>query len=132
MYTASALLGGRGLGAKNGVTIVWTRADQNIPREEVHFSCTILYTRDFSNHSTLQNTSTLEMARARRGMLLQCDPSIRALIVQIDAQHNDIILEELDDTHLLVDPSKVEFIKHELNRLLSKNIYNPMEEEEEQ
>ncbi|GMM55350.1 TFIIH complex subunit [Maudiozyma humilis] len=81
---------------------------------------------------TLQNTSSLEMARARRGMLLQCDPSIRALIVQIDAQHNDIILEELDDTHLLVDPSKVEFIKHELNRLLSKNIYNPMEEEEEQ
>ncbi|SMN21915.1 similar to Saccharomyces cerevisiae YDR079C-A TFB5 Component of the RNA polymerase II general transcription and DNA repair factor TFIIH [Maudiozyma saulgeensis] len=72
------------------------------------------------------------MARARRGMLLQCDPSIKALILQIDSQHNDIILEDLDDTHLLVDPTKVEFIKHELNRLLSKNIYNPMEEEEEQ
>lgn len=70
------------------------------------------------------------MARARRGILLQCDPSIKALIVQIDSQGHDIILEELDDTHLLVDPSKVEFIKSELNRLLSKNIYNPMDEEE--
>lgn len=70
------------------------------------------------------------MARARRGILLQCDPSIKALIVQIDSERHDIILEELDDTHLLVDPSKVEFIKSELNRLLSKNIYNPMEEEE--
>lgn len=70
------------------------------------------------------------MARARRGVLLQCDPSIKALIVQIDSQRTDIILEELDDTHLLVDPSKVEFIKAELNRLLSKNIYNPMDEEE--
>ncbi|CAL9734345.1 hypothetical protein MOSE0_E03884 [Monosporozyma servazzii] len=73
-----------------------------------------------------------KMARARRGVLLQCDPSIKALIVQIDTKRTDIILEELDDTHLLVDPSKVEFIKAELNRLLSKNIYNPMDEEENQ
>ena len=48
----------------------------------------------------------------------------------MDADRNDIIYEELDDTHLLVDPSKVEFIKSELNRLLSENIYNPLEEEE--
>ncbi|CCC68499.1 hypothetical protein NCAS_0B04150 [Naumovozyma castellii] len=72
------------------------------------------------------------MPRARRGVLVQCDPSIKALIVQIDAQRSDIILEELDDTHLLVDPSKVDFIKQELNRLLSKNIYNAMDEEENQ
>lgn len=52
--------------------------------------------------------------------------------MQIDAQRSDIILEELDDTHLLVDPSKVEFIKQELNRRLSKNIYNPVDEEEEE
>ena len=72
------------------------------------------------------------MARARRGALIQCDPSIKALIIQMDAEYNDIILEELDDTHLLVDPNKVEYIKHELNRLLSSNIYNPMDEEENQ
>ncbi|CAR26499.1 hypothetical protein ZYGR_0H03120 [Zygosaccharomyces rouxii] len=72
------------------------------------------------------------MPRARRGALIQCDPSIKALIVQIDADKSDIILEELDDTHLLIDPAKVEFIKRELNRLLSKNIYNPMDEEENQ
>ncbi|EDO18681.1 hypothetical protein Kpol_1055p36 [Vanderwaltozyma polyspora DSM 70294] len=72
------------------------------------------------------------MARARRGALVQCDPSIKALIIQMDSEHNDIILEELDDTHLLVDPTKIEYIKHELNRMLSKNIYNPMDEEENQ
>lgn len=72
------------------------------------------------------------MARARRGALIQCDPSIKALIIQLDGERSDIILEELDDTHLLVDPSKVDFIKQELNRLLSKNIYNPMDEEENQ
>ncbi|KAL6941326.1 TFIIH complex subunit tfb5 [Hanseniaspora vineae] len=71
------------------------------------------------------------MPRARKGTIVQCDPSIRALILQIDAKRNhDIILEELDDTHLLVDPAMTDYIKEELNRLLSKNIYNPLEEEE--
>lgn len=72
------------------------------------------------------------MPRARRGALIQCDPSIKALIVQIDSDRSDVILEELDDTHLLIDPAKVDFVKRELNRLLSKNIYNPMDEEENQ
>ena len=52
--------------------------------------------------------------------------------MQIDSERHDIILEELDETHLLVHPTKVEFIKMELNRLLSKNIYNPLDEEEEE
>ena len=72
------------------------------------------------------------MVRARRGVLLKCDPSIKALILQIDSERHEIILEELDETHLLVHPTKVEFIKMELNRLLSKNIYNPLDEEEEE
>lgn len=72
------------------------------------------------------------MPRARKGALVQCDPSIKALIIQIDAERHSIILEELDDTHLFVDPTKVEFIKEELNRLLSKNIYDPLDEEENQ
>ncbi|SCU99708.1 LANO_0F03290g1_1 [Lachancea nothofagi CBS 11611] len=71
------------------------------------------------------------MPRARKGALVQCDPSIKALIVQIDSSKNDVILEELDDTHLLVDPAKVEFIKAELNRLMAQNIYDPLDEEEE-
>ena len=61
---------------------------------------------------------------------MQCDPSIRALIVNIDSDSHDIVIEELDDTHLLIDSSKVDFVKSELNRLLSANTYNPLEEEE--
>ncbi|AAS54638.1 AGR148Cp [Eremothecium gossypii ATCC 10895] len=70
------------------------------------------------------------MPRARKGALVQCDPSIRALILQIDSGTHDIIWEELDETHLLVDPAKVSYIKEKLNWFLSKNIYNPSEEEE--
>jgi TFIIH basal transcription factor complex TTD-A subunit len=62
--------------------------------------------------------------------LVECDPSIRALIVNIDSDKHDIVIEELDDTHLLIDSSKVDFIKAELNRILAANTYNPMDEEE--
>ncbi|KAK6463776.1 RNA polymerase II transcription factor B subunit 5 [Scheffersomyces coipomensis] len=69
------------------------------------------------------------MLRASRGVLVQCDPSIRALILQIDNERPGIVLEELDDSHLLIKQDKIDVVKDELNKLLSKNIYNPFEEE---
>ena len=69
------------------------------------------------------------MLVASKGVLVKCDPSIKALIIQIDSSSSGIILEELDETHLLIQHDKVNFVKSELNRLLSKNIYNPFEEE---
>jgi len=41
-----------------------------------------------------------------------------------------MLSQELDETHLLIDQTKVDFIKAELNRLLAKNTYNPLDEEE--
>ncbi|GME86789.1 unnamed protein product [Ambrosiozyma monospora] len=70
------------------------------------------------------------MPRAVKGSLIQCDPSIKALILKIDSDYRDIVFEELDDTHLLVDPSKISFIKSELNRILAKNTYNPLDDDE--
>ncbi|CAI5757378.1 unnamed protein product [Candida verbasci] len=69
------------------------------------------------------------MLVASKGVLVQCDPSIKALIIQIDSQSPGIILEELDDTHLLIQQDKVEIVKNELNKLLSKNIYDPFEDD---
>ncbi|KAG0683289.1 TFIIH complex subunit tfb5 [Pichia californica] len=72
------------------------------------------------------------MARAIKGMLIECDPSIKSLVVKIDQDYRDIIIEELDDTHLLIDPSKLTFIKKELNRILADNSYNPFDDEDPQ
>lgn len=69
------------------------------------------------------------MPTASKGVLVQCDPSIRALILQIDTSAPGIVLEELDETHLLIKQDQVPYIKNELNKLLSKNIYNPFEEQ---
>lgn len=70
------------------------------------------------------------MPIASKGILVQCDPSIKALIVQMDIERHGIIIEELDDNHLLIHPDKVAFVKNELNAMLSKNIYNPFDDDE--
>lgn len=59
------------------------------------------------------------------GTLIECDPSIRALILTIDQRNDDIIIEELDETHLFIDSSKVEYVKQELAKLLDENTFNP-------
>jgi TFIIH basal transcription factor complex TTD-A subunit len=69
------------------------------------------------------------MPTASKGVLVQCDPSIKALILQMDSQTPGIILEELDETHLLIKPEQVQYVKTELNNLLAKNIYNPFDDE---
>ncbi|ODQ64913.1 component of the RNA polymerase II general transcription and DNA repair factor [Nadsonia fulvescens var. elongata DSM 6958] len=63
------------------------------------------------------------MPRAIRGVLIECDPSIRALILNIDSKTHDIIIEELDDTHLMIDESKVDYVKVQLNKLLAENTF---------
>ncbi|KAG7196073.1 TFIIH complex subunit tfb5 [Scheffersomyces spartinae] len=69
------------------------------------------------------------MPTATKGVLVQCDPSIRALILQIDSKAPGIVLDELDETHLLIKQDQVMNVKNELNKLLSKNIYNPFDEQ---
>ena len=63
------------------------------------------------------------MPKAIKGALVECDPSIRALIISIDMRRQDIIIEELDDRHLFIDESKIELLKQELNDRLDENTW---------
>lgn len=67
------------------------------------------------------------MPTASKGVLVKCDPSIKALILQIDSEKRGIVLQELDSTHLMIKGDMVKFVKEELNRLLLKNIYDPID-----
>ncbi|ODV68886.1 RNA polymerase II transcription factor B subunit 5 [Hyphopichia burtonii NRRL Y-1933] len=69
------------------------------------------------------------MPTATKGVLVQCDPSIKALILQIDSKTPGIVIEELDETHLIIKQDQVQSIKNDLNKLLSKNIYDPFDEQ---
>lgn len=46
------------------------------------------------------------------GVLVECDPSIKAILVKIDTEHHhDFIIQEIDDEHLLIKSDKHEALK---------------------
>ena len=50
-------------------------------------------------------------------MLVECDPAIKAIILKIDQERNEYIVEDLDDTHLMVKDSKVQALKAKLDEV---------------
>ncbi|PWN48981.1 nucleotide excision repair, TFIIH, subunit [Violaceomyces palustris] len=60
--------------------------------------------------------------KAYKGVLLTCDPAVKQLILSIDERLRFIIMD-LDETHLLVSPDKVEWMRAELETELEKNTY---------
>ncbi|KAK6076060.1 RNA polymerase ii transcription factor b subunit 5 [Seiridium cupressi] len=60
------------------------------------------------------------MPKARRvkgskGVLIECDPSIKSIIMNIDSEYNEYILHDLDDTHLVIQENKVQDLKRRLD-----------------
>ncbi|KAI9823160.1 MAG: TFIIH complex subunit tfb5 [Thelocarpon impressellum] len=54
------------------------------------------------------------MPKAVKGVLVECDPSIKAIILKIDSAHHDFIVEDLDDQTLVVKESKLKELKERL------------------
>lgn len=54
------------------------------------------------------------------GVLVQCDPSIKAIIVQIDSEKHDIIIEDLDDETVMVKQEKLEELKRKLGEVYTQ------------
>lgn len=49
-------------------------------------------------------------------MLIECDPSIKAIIVKINSDENNVyIIEDLDDGHLVVKENMVSTLKAKLD-----------------
>ncbi|KAL1634116.1 TFIIH complex subunit tfb5 [Neofusicoccum ribis] len=63
------------------------------------------------------------MPRALRGILVQCDESIKTIIVKIDSEHNDFIIEDLDDETLVVKAEKLPELKRRLNEVSDLGAY---------
>jgi Transcription factor TFIIH complex subunit Tfb5 len=48
---------------------------------------------------------------------VQCDPSIKSIIVKIDSEKNDFIVEELDDQTLVIKEGMLQILKMRLNEV---------------
>ncbi|TKA30756.1 hypothetical protein B0A50_02476 [Salinomyces thailandicus] len=63
------------------------------------------------------------MPRALAGVLIECDPSIKAIIVKIDLEHhNDIVIVDIDDEHVLIKNDKHELLKQLLKDALKDTV----------
>ncbi|KAI0389504.1 RNA polymerase 2 general transcription and DNA repair factor tfiih component [Xylariaceae sp. FL0594] len=68
------------------------------------------------------------MVRAVKGTLIECDPSIKSIILNIDSERNNYIIQDLDETHLLIKDSMLAQLKSELENRLKENV--PMMDED--
>jgi len=51
-------------------------------------------------------------SKVKLGVLVECDPSIKAIIIKINAEHaHDIIIEDIDDEHVLIKSTRHEDLK---------------------
>lgn len=48
---------------------------------------------------------------------MECDPSIKSIIISIDSEKNDYIIEDLDDSHLLIKDVMVAQLKARLEEV---------------
>ncbi|KAI9756172.1 MAG: TFIIH complex subunit tfb5 [Chaenotheca gracillima] len=71
------------------------------------------------------------MPRAVKGVLVECDPSIKAIILGIDSRDHDYIIEDLDDQTLVVKESKLKLLKEKLDEELANAQQMPEESESE-
>ncbi|KAL8991165.1 MAG: hypothetical protein Q9169_007930 [Polycauliona sp. 2 TL-2023] len=59
------------------------------------------------------------MPKAVKGVLIECDPSIKAIILKIDQDKHDYIVEDLDDQHLVIKESQLPRLKERLEQVLA-------------
>jgi len=65
-------------------------------------------------------------------VLVQCDASIKAILVKIDSENrNDFIIEDIDDETVLVKQGKHDELKAKLKDALKDTVREPEESESE-
>ncbi|KAJ5211390.1 hypothetical protein N7472_001529 [Penicillium cf. griseofulvum] len=73
-----------------------------------------------------------KMPRAVRGLLIECDPSIKSMILKYDEERHDYIVEDLDDeNHLVIKESQLQNLKVRLDQDLDEKIMQLDESESE-
>lgn len=60
------------------------------------------------------------MVKALKGVLITCDPAVKQILLQLDEEQR-FIIQDLDDTHLLVSVGSVERLQNDLQEELEKN-----------
>ncbi|KAG0747016.1 hypothetical protein G6F57_001419 [Rhizopus arrhizus] len=70
------------------------------------------------------------MVKAVKGVLLECDSTVKQIVLNLNKRGN-FVIEDLDDTHLFIEASWVDQLKYELDKILDENSYTISVEEKD-
>ena len=65
------------------------------------------------------------MPRLINGSLLICEKSIKKFVERLNEIYKDIIWNDLDETHCILNPKKVKFVMDEIEKLQTENQFEP-------
>lgn len=60
------------------------------------------------------------------GVLIECDPSIKSIIVNINSANHEFIIEDLDEGRLVVKENMVQLLKQKLSEVGSFSRHAPV------
>lgn len=68
------------------------------------------------------------MPKIGHGIFITCEKTIKMFIKNLNNQNgNKIILEELDDTHIIIDEKYLGIVQDEVYKMQDKNSFNPIQ-----
>ncbi|CAB4394060.1 nucleotide excision repair, TFIIH, subunit [Rhizophagus irregularis] len=62
------------------------------------------------------------MVKVLKGVIIKCDSTVKQVIYKLN-ERKQIIIEDLDDTHLFINEKELEEVKIEVEKLLEENTY---------
>lgn len=71
----------------------------------------------------IQKTQLKQTPPPPTGVLVECDPSIKAIILKIDQEKHDYIVEDLDDQTLVIKESQLQKLKARLEEVSRAFVY---------
>lgn len=66
------------------------------------------------------------MVKATRGTLVECDVSVKEILLSLDNELH-FIVEDVDERHLFVETSQLAVVKKRLDAILNENVFKPIE-----
>lgn len=71
------------------------------------------------------------MVNVMRGVMVECDPAMRQFLLHLDESKQlgrTFILQDLDETHLFIDPDIVPILQEKIDGLMDKLYFSVMNE----
>lgn len=73
--------------------------------------------------NSTESRAYYEVTKAVQGVLIECDASIKTIVNNINRESGyDIVIEDLDDEHVMIKESKVEELKRKLKDQLKDTV----------